>query len=287
MNPKIKIVISMLIYGSLGIFVTQLSIPTSQIVSIRAGIGCLALFLVLLATGKAKAKVPIGSFILLLLIGAVIGVNWLLLFDAYKYTYVSTATLIYYTQPILVIILSMLFLGEKLSKRKIIGIVMVIIGMLLINGLQVGGVDPKHGFALAFAAAILYAFVIFINKANKSLGKIDGLVLTDIQLLGATLVMVFYTLTNYNGELAHLDKKSIIILLILGIVHTALAYYLHFSSIKHVTGQSQAILGYIDPASAVLFSFFFLNEKLSVLQWIGAALILGGAIYSQNKIGKD
>lgn len=281
MNPKLRIAVAMLIYGSLGIFVTQLSIPTSQIVFVRAALGCLALFLVLLGTGKTKSHVSFGNFVLLLLMGAFIGINWLLLFDAYKYTYVSTATLVYYTEPIIFIILSTLFLREKITKKKIIGMCLAIIGMLLINGVQIGGVDPKRGFILSLSAAAMYAVIVFINKACKSLEKVDELVLTDIQLLGASLVMGFYTFTNYHGELSHLDKKSLLILLILGLVHTALAYCLHFSSIKKVDAQSQAVLGYIDPASAVLFSFFFLNEKLSILQWIGAVLILGGALFSQ------
>ena len=286
MNPKIKIVISMLIYGSLGLFVTQLAIPTAEIVFVRAALGCLALFLVLLSSGKNKEKVPVGSFIILLLLGALIGINWLLLFDAYKYTYVSTATLIYYIQPIFVIILSTLFLKEKLTSRKIVGVVFAIVGMILINGIQLGGSDPKRGFILSLWAAILYAIIVFINKANKKLAKIDGLVLTDIQMFGAALVMAFYTFTNYHGEFAHLDKKSIIIMIILGIVHTALAYYLYFTSIKHVDGQSLAVLGYIDPASALLFSALFLHERLTIMQWIGAVLILGGALYSQIKAKK-
>ena len=286
MNPKIKIVISMLIYGSLGLFVTQLAIPTAEIVFVRAALGCLALFLVLVASGKNKEKVPVGSFIILLLLGALIGINWLLLFDAYKYTYVSTATLIYYIQPILVIILSALFLKEKLTSRKLVGVVFAIVGMILINGIQLGGSDPKRGFILSLWAAILYAIIVFINKANKKLAKIDGLVLTDIQMFGAALVMAFYTFTNYHGEFAHLDKKSIIIMIILGIVHTALAYYLYFTSIKHVDGQSLAVLGYIDPASALLFSALFLHERLTIMQWIGAILILGGALYSQIKAKK-
>ena len=286
MNPKIKIVISMLIYGSLGLFVTQLAIPTAEIVFVRAALGCLALFLVLTASGKNKEKVPVGSFIVLLLLGALIGINWLLLFDAYKYTYVSTATLIYYIQPIFVILLSALFLKEKLTSRKIVGVVFAIVGMILINGIKLGGSDPKRGFILSLWAAILYAVIVFINKADKKLAKIDGLVLTDIQMFGAALVMAFYTFSNYHGEFAHLDKKSIIILIILGVVHTALAYYLYFSSIKHVDGQSLAVLGYIDPASALLFSALFLHEKLTIMQWIGAVLILGGALYSQIKAKK-
>ncbi len=286
MSQKIKVIIAMLIYGSLGVFVTQLSLPTSQIVFVRAAIACLALFLILLVSGKLKTKVPFASFALLLFLGGLIGINWLLLFDAYKYTYVSTATLIYYLQPVFVIILSTLLLKEKLTKRKIIGVLLAIVGMLLINGLQLGGADPKRGFILSLAAAVLYSIIVFINKANKSIGKLDGLLLTDIQMFGAAIVMGFYTFANYGGEFAHLDKKSIIILIILGVVHTALAYYLYFSSIKHIDGQSLAVLGYIDPASALFFSAFLLNEKLSILQWVGAVLILGGALYSQIKAEK-
>ena len=208
MNPKIKIVISMLIYGSLGLFVTQLAIPTAEIVFVRAALGCLALFLVLLASGKNKEKVPVGSFIVLLILGALIGINWLLLFDAYKYTYVSTATLIYYIQPIFVILLSALFLKEKLTSRKIVGVVFAIVGMILINGIKLGGADPKRGFILSLWAAILYAIIVFINKANKKLAKIDGLVLTDIQMFGAAVVMAI--VSNQSGiPLNHLNFKSI------------------------------------------------------------------------------
>lgn len=285
-NPKIKITISMIIWGSLGVFVTRLSLPTEQIVLFRAAIGCLALFLILLCKGKTKSKISTGSFLLLLLIGAMIGLNWLMLFESYKYTYVSTATLIYYSQPIILIILSTLFLKEKLTKNRIIGVLMAIIGMILINGLQVGGADPKKGAIIALGGAFLYAMVLFLNKANPGLGKIDGMTLTVIELLGATLIMIIYTLATSGIKFTNIGKNDIIILLILGIVHTAWTYYLYFSSVKAVDAQSLAVLGYIDPASSLFFSALILHEKLGILQWAGAILILGGALYSQIKAKK-
>ena len=276
----------MIIWGSLGIFVTRLSLPTAQIVFFRAAIGCLALFLILMCKGKAKTKIATGTFILLLVIGAMIGLNWLLLFEAYKYTYVSTATLLYYAQPIILIVLSTLFLKEKLTKRRIIGVLMAIIGMLLINGVQIGGSDPKRGALFALGAAALYALILFINKANAGIGKIDGLTLTVVEMLGAAVTMAIYTFANYNGEFANIGKNDVIILLILGLVHTALAYYLYFSSVKNVDAQSLAVLGYIDPASSLLCAALILHEDLGLLQWVGAILILGGALYSQIKSKK-
>ena len=283
MKYKIRVVIAMLIFGSLGVFVTRLALPTAQIVFVRASVACVALFIVLALSGKTKQKVPAGTFLLLLGLGALIGINWLLLFDAYNYTYVSTATLLYYTQPIFLIILSTIFMKEKLTRRKVIAVVLAIVGMVLINGFQIGGADPKRGMILSFSAAILYAIIMIVNKASKNIAKIDGLLLTDIQMLGAALIMAVYVFSNYHGEYRGLNKESIIILLILGIVHTALAYYLYFPSAKHIDGQSLAVLGYIDPVSSLIFSAIFLNERLSSLQWVGAALILGGALYSQIK----
>ena len=286
MKSRIKIIFSMLIFGSLGVFVTRLSLPTGHIVFVRAAIACLALFLILKIKGKGKSKLSASSFMLLLFLGGLIGINWLLLFEAYKYIYVSTATLLYYTQPVFLIILGRIFLKEKLTWKKFTAILLAIIGMFFINGFSVSGADSKRGVFLALGAAILYAIIVLINKASKDITNADGLVVTDIQMLGAAIVMGVYTFLKYDGEFAVLDKESIIILVILGLVHTALAYYLYFTSIKSIDAQSVAVLGYIDPASALVFSAIFLDERLGVLQWIGAGLIALSAIISQLKSGK-
>jgi len=282
MNPRIKVTLAMLIYGSLGVFVTQLSLPSADIVLARAVIGFAALMVVLLASGKLKrSKISAGGFLMMLFIGAMIGVNWLMLFDAYKYTFVSTATVLYYLEPVFAIILSTIVLKTKATKNQIIGIVLALAGMLLINGVSFGGSNPSRGMALSIAAAIMYAVIIIVNKASKCTDNLDSLVMTAIEMLGAALVMIIYVAFSYNGEFAGLDAKSILILITLGIVHTAFAYALFFSSVKALDAGTLSILGYVDPASALFFSAFILGERMNAYQWLGAALILGGALFAQ------
>lgn len=283
MKPEFKVCISMLIYGSLGLIVRAINLPSAHIVLVRAVIGCAALFAIgaVKSTKAGSVRPPRATIALLLGIGVLIGLNWVLLFEAYNNTYVSIATLLYYMQPVLLILLSRIFLKEKLTVPKIIGLIAAIAGMVLINGLRVGGSNPFKGMLLAFLAALLYAVIVFIIKASGRTDGLDGITMVKYQLLGAAAAMLIYVALSGFSPLGQLTGKDIILLVILGVAYTALPYVLYFSSLNALPAQTIAILGYIDPLSALVFSAVFLRERLSLLQIAGAVLILGGALFAQ------
>lgn len=281
MKAQIKMMIAMLIFGSIAIFVKQIHLPSSEIALVRGIIGSIFLFtagLVLHQRPDWKAIRP--NLLLLLLSGAGIGFNWILLFEAYRYTTIANATLSYYCAPVFIIFLSPLILKEKLSPIKAIAVIGTMAGMFLVVGSGSGGGESNRllGIAYGLSAAVLYAGVVLMNKFIKNL---SGLETTLVQIGMASLVLTPYVLFTQAGTPVILTQTTVITLLIVGIVHTGFAYLMYFTSMKGLKGQTVALLSYIDPISAVLLSGMLLNEKLSPLQIAGAVLILGTTCFSE------
>ena len=217
--------------------------------------------------------------------GAAMGLNWILLFEAYKYTTVSSATLSYYFAPVLVTALCPFLYREKLTKRQVFCFVMSTIGLALVvtGGTGLAGAVLK-GICLGLGAALFYAAVILINKGLTRLGGIQR---TFYQLLAAAVVLTPYTLFTGSLELSELDSAGWASLLTVGIVHTGIAYCVYFSALGKMSGQEASVLSYIDPLSAVIVSVAVLGEPISAAQALGGALILGFAMLNELPAKKE
>ena len=278
-KPQINFIISMFIFGSIGLFVKAINMSSWVIVLMRTIIGSLFLVLVFLVRKQPINKESIqNNLLILVLSGLVLGAGWVFLFETYRYTTVSSATLIYYSTPILVFLLSSLIFKEPLTWSKIVGIVAAIIGMVIINGFGIGGSNPYLGLIYGIVSALLYAALIILNKFIKDLSGPES---TLAQLIIAAVVMTIYVLFRHEAELSFNSGTEIFLLMTLGILHTGIACSLYFSSIQKLPGQTIAVFSYIDPVSALFFSAIFLNERLSLIQILGALLILGGTAFSQ------
>lgn len=268
----------MLIFGSIGLIVKGIPLTSAQIALIRGVIG--SLFLI--ATGlimkkRLSIKAIRRNFTLLLISSAALGFNWILLFEAYRNTTITNATLSYYLAPVIVVFLSPFILKERLTPKKILCILAAMIGMILVvqTG-KTGGLYSKGliGIGFGLGAAVLYAMVIIFNKLIKDM---SGLETTIIQLTFATVILIPYVLSQGTIPLGILDRDSIIRLLLVGLLNTGIAYLLYFTSVQRLESQTVAIFSYIDPISAVIMSAIFIAEKISGLQLLGGILILGGA----------
>ena len=222
---------------------------------------------------------------LLLFSGIAMGFNWILLFEAYKYTTVSVATLSYYFAPVIVTIACPILFKEKMGAKQIICFVMSTLGIVLITGIGDLSQGSSHikGILFGLGAATLYATVILLNKFTKT---VDGIHRTFMQFLSAIAVLVPYVLFTDGINLGTLDGRGWLFLLVIGLVHTGITYCLYFSSLKEMSGQKVAILSYIDPLVAVIVSLIFLKENMNLLQIIGGLLILGFSIWNEFSINK-
>lgn len=284
MNGKFRLITAMLIFGSIGAFVKEINLSSSEIAFLRGVIG--SLFLIC-ASLFIKQKLSFKSIkengLLLILSGSAIGINWMLLFQAYKYTTISNATLSYYFAPIFVVILAPFVLKEKLTILKVGCIIAAMMGLFLIvnNGASSTSGSYNHavGILYGLSAAVFYASVILMNKFIRDL---SGFETTLVQLIVATLVLLPYVFMKDHLTVSVLNLNSIILILIIGIVHTGIAYFLYFTSIQELKGQTIAVLSYIDPISAVIIAAIFLGESMSFIQMLGGILILGSTFLSER-----
>ena len=271
---------SMLIFGTIGVFRRYIPLPSAFLAFARGILGGLFLLAFIKTRKKgAGTKLPPGILARLAATGAMIGVNWILLFEAYSHTTVAVATLCYYMEPTIVMLLSPLLFQERLTGKKALCAAVSVLGMALVSGVIGGGQSGGiRGVLLGLGAAVFYAAVVIMNKKTPGINAYQK---TTVQLLSAGLVMVPYLLlTNgFSGE--GFSLSAALLLLTVGVVHTGIAYALYFGSMEVLSVQTIAVFSYIDPVSALLFSALLLREPLSALNIVGAVLIIGSAMVSE------
>lgn len=271
-------ILSLLIFGTNGIFVSHISLASSQIVLMRTWIGGILLTCLVLFFGGFDKDHLRRERIPLLLGGAALGLNWVALFEAYRLLNVSLATLIYYVGPIFVLLFSPILFREKLTGRKLVSVIIVGIGLICISGSVV--VIGMNSLGLLFAAfsALFYAALIVFNK---QISYTSGMQTAALELDVAFFVVLVYTLCT--SGLPHLTGNDLPYIVVIGFINTGLAYLLYFSGLQKLSGQSVALISYIDPVSALLFSAILLHEVMTPVQVAGAALIIGGAMFGEIK----
>lgn len=284
MKYCVMYIVSLLIFGSNGVFASHIDMTSAEIVCMRTLIGSLALILVLLVSRtKLDCAVMKREAFKLIAAGICLGVNWALLFEAYKLMSVSIATLTYYLAPIIVLLLSPLLLREKQSARAYIGMCAAVVGLVLAVGLGDTSVSAT-GLIVGLGSAVFYAGLIIFNK---KIDGVTGLPLTTIEMVIAACVMLPYVLLTGGYVGFPPDMEGTLYLIFLCLVNTGLACWLYFSSMNRLPARAVALFGYVDPVSALIFSAVFLGDRMGVLQIVGAVLVFAGAAFGQSKSKSD
>lgn len=274
---------SMVIFGTNGLLVANISLGSAEIVLMRTFLGSLFLLAVVLVKRSFSFADLKADLVPATMGGAALGLNWVLLFSAYRSAGVGLSTLTYYCGPIIVLALSPVLFREKLTWNKLLAIAAVAVGMFCITGDIEPGSDVQTGILFGGGAALLYASLIVANKRVK---RLSGLNCAMYELIVAFFVVLIYLLAS-NVKLPVIPAaEDIVWVLVIGLVNTGLAYYLYFSSLQKLPGQTVALVCYIDPLTALLISGAFLGEKLLGVQIAGAVLILGGACLGELKFKK-
>ena len=280
MSPRTMLIASMAIFGTLGPFVRNISVSSGELALYRAvmAAGLIGVFLLVtkqkIPFDKIKKEIP-----LLLASGVAMGINWILLFEAYKHTTISVATLSYYFAPVIVTVVCPILFKEKLTGKQIVCFIMSTLGIVMITGIgDMGSGSNIIGILFGLGAAVFYATVILLNKFIKN---VEGIHRTFMQFLSAVVTLIPYVMLTSGVTLRGMDSVGWINLLIVGLIHTGVTYCMYFSSLKELPGQKVAILSYIDPLVAVLISVTILGETMTLWQIIGGILILGFTLWNE------
>lgn len=280
-KARLMLISSMAIFGTIGAFVRNIPVSSGELALYRAVLASVLIGMYLLLT---KQKIPFGNIKkelpLLLISGVAMGFNWILLFQAYKYTTISVATLSYYFAPVLVTAACPFLFKEKLTGKQILCFIMSTAGIVLITGVGdfSSGNSNMIGILFGLSAAVLYASVVLINKFIRN---VDGIHRTFLQFIAAVIVLTPYVLSTSGVSLHNMNPLGWVSLLIVGLIHTGITYCMYFTALKDVPGQKAAILSYIDPLVAVFISVTLLNEPMTLWQVIGGLMILGFTLWNE------
>ena len=281
-KAKMLLASAFFIWGSIGIFVKMIPLNSGVVAFDRSLVGMLFLICVkAFMHKKIDMNGMKGKFLELCINGALLGVNWILLFESYNYTSVATSTICYNLGPMLVVLVSPLVFKEKLTVVKLLCVATALFGVVCVSGVfeQSGVYSPDLiGVALGVGAAVVYAITVVINKR---LDKIDPIDKAVTQFASSTVVMFIYCLFTTKASELEFSLQTIILLIVVGVVHTGVTYTLYFKSLPNVTSQNVAIFAYIDPVVAVVLSALILREEMTVSTIVGAVLVIVSALFSE------
>ena len=273
----LKYLSALLLFGLNGIVASQIAMGSYEIVFLRTMIGSVILIILfVLGKGRFHLREHKRDFLFILLSGIAMGASWMFLYEAYQQIGVSLASLLYYCGPVIVMVLSPLIFKEKLTLPKVIGFLIVLAGIFLVNG-QSSGRGNAWGLFCGAMSAVMYFFMVTLNKRSR---QITGMENAVIQLTVSFLAVAVFVGFK-QAFVLHIPDGAWLWILILGIVNTGIGCYLYFSPLSQLPVQTVAICGYLEPLSAVVFAAILLNERMTVIQVVGAACIIGGAMVGE------
>ncbi|WBY64043.1 DMT family transporter [Thermocaproicibacter melissae] len=278
-KDKAKLISAMTIFGTIGLVRKYIPCSSALVSFVRGFIG--ALFLLALRRVK-KEKFDTAAIkknvVKLLASGIALGVNWILLFEAYRYTTISVATICYYMAPVFIILTSPFFFRERITLQKGLCSAIAVCGMVFVSGVTQTGVSGLTGVFYGLGAAVLYAAVVTLNKKMVGLSASDR---TILQLAISAIALLPYVLLTDDISALKMDAFSVLMLLVAGVVHTGIAYSLYFGSLRNVPAQTAALFSYIDPTVAVLISALVLKEGITAEAIVGVVMVIGAAMASE------
>lgn len=274
----LKYLSALLLFGLNGIVASHIAMNSYEIVFLRTLIGSILLVgLFLLTKGRFHIKDNKRDYMFIALSGVAMGASWMFLYEAYQQIGVGISSLLYYCGPVIVMILSPMIFKEKLTFPKIIGFMVVVVGIIFVNGGSSSDGLNAIGIICGGMSAITYFFMVTLNKQAQ---QITGLENSVVQLIVSFITTAIFV--GYKEQFVfHIPSDEIIWILMLGIVNTGIGCYLYFSPLSKLPIQTVAICGYLEPLSAVVFSALLLGEKMTVTQIIGAVCIIGGAMIGE------
>ena len=258
----IEIVVATLIWGSLGVMVRNIDMEPFSIVAYRSLIA-LPIMLILFRKKRDNLK---KNYKLLLLASIAITMAWSAHFSAFKLTTIANTVVLLYTGPIYVAILSPLVLKEVRERKANICLILSIFGIFLMYNQGLGDELNDRGLMLGAISGILFAFVIM---ATKKLSKdYSSITIVTMQLFISVIILSPALFVEQQ-----VIMENIMLLIILGIVHTAIAEFLFIDGLIKVSTQKASTISYIEPASAIIYAIILLNEIPEGLEIIGISLI--------------
>ena len=280
---RIQLAITMAIFGTVGLVRRNIPMDSLLLAGIRAFLGAASLYAVIRIKGRKLSVDRIRSrFWLIVLVGIIMGFNWVFLFESFNHTSVATATVCYYMEPVFLILASPFVFHERITLPKLVCVILSFIGMIFVSGVlnaSFSGIAELKGVFFGLLAALFYALCVIWNKTITDVPVFDR---TLIELLAAGSVL--FPLSSIHGDLASLSRMATAAwgwVMLLGLINTGVSYGVYFTVVEHLPLQTVAIYSFLDPVLAICFSYFLFHEPMGKAGLFGTIMIIGSTFISE------
>jgi len=274
---------SAVLWGTIGLFVRAVDAPALVITFYRVAIAAVAAIVIIASRRQLAAGGSALWGVRWLVVGMVTfyTFNWVLLFLSIQLTTIGNAVLSYYTAPAFMAVLGALFLRERLSMPVGIAVAVAFVGLAIVFGPTTGGGDKAFvGILCGVAAGFLYAGAVVMAKPLRE--RTTPWMTSLVQTVGATVLLA--PLVALSGvRVSGFSTTEWGTLLLLGLLHTTVAFALFFAGIRRLDARTVGFVMYLDPLTAVVTSALVLGEHLAANQVVAGVLIVASGLYAVMK----
>lgn len=287
-KERLKLTLISATFGTIGIVTHFIPLSSAAIVFYRALIGGIFIMIMTRLSGKMiDIRAMKDNFIVLIFTGFFMGLNWVLQFEAFKVSTVAIGTVCYNTMPIFLLIIASFMFGEKITLKSLICILVATIGVVLVSNVINTGIKSNEvlGCVYGILGAVFYALIVTFNRKLSFIETHDKVI---FQFMFSAVIMAIYVSSIEKTSFvfdSDIDRNTFIVglfcMLLLSFFHTGFCYVHYFNAVSRLKAETVAILTYIDPVVALMLSYFFLKEKMTFLQFLGAILILASTLVNE------
>ncbi len=282
----IYVLIGAALWGIIGLFIDALSqagFSSLQIVTLRVVSAAVMLVCFLAAKSPELLKIDLKDSLSFIGTGifSIVFFNWCY-FTAIEEISLSVAVILLYTGPAFVAILSRIFFGESLTKRKVGALVVTLIGCALVVKLVPVGDQKLSWYGILVGLGSGFGYALYSIFGKHALKKYESLTVITYTFVFASAVLL--PTSGLTIEFDQLASKHIWLQILgLGFFPTALAYMLYTQGLSMIESSRASITATIEPVVATLIGVWVFDELLTSYQIIGMLLILTAVVLIQLK----
>ncbi len=283
----IYIILAGICWGTSGIFLKNLvalGFTPIQTTTVRAVVAAVGFALYALLTDRKSFAVSFKDLVVFALGGAAIYGTAAFYFSAIEASSASTAVVLMYTAPVIVMIFSVAFLGEKFNFSKLVSVALVTVGCALVSGIIGGLKFSAFGIILGLLAGIAYSSYNLVTRIQM----MRGMSSTSSTLYGFIFMAVISLFVTNPTKVLDVTLKApptaLPLIIGIGVVTCVLPYLFYTLALKYIPAGTASSLAVIEPVAATLFSVLIFGERLDVTSIIGIVMILSAVlILSKSK----
>ncbi len=275
----LAVAVASVIWGSNGVIVNHVSLPSYTIAFFRVFFATLSLWLGVLLTQRWRDMRVRGAWRILVILGLLLALGWAFLFQAMKLIPIGNAVLLNYTAPVFVALLAPIILRERVRRTTLYALALSVVGILLISSTQDFQVHDLSLLGVVSALSAGFVYALFVIFAKKTLTGLSGY---SVALYSYSFSSVFLVPSIIQVDLS-INLSSWLLLLLLGVFNTAFAVTLYLRGLRLIKAQEAAVLTYFEPASAVGFGYLLLAQQPTLTTIAGGLLILSAGYVVASK----